>query len=54
VELAHFLEASSCSTNQFPEFYQIHGINVYTEVSRGKNISYTKGLLQHPDDIAGL
>jgi hypothetical protein len=52
--MAHALEASSCSATHFPEFYQIHGMYLYTEASRVKTISHTKGLLNHPGDIAGL
>jgi hypothetical protein len=54
VELAHSLEASSCSVTEFPEFYQIHGIYLHTEASTVKSISHTTWLLKHPGDIAGL
>jgi hypothetical protein len=54
VELDHSVEASSFSATQYPEFYQMQGIYLYTEASRVKSISQTKGPLQHPDDIAEL
>jgi hypothetical protein len=38
------------------KFYKTQGIYtyIYTEASRVKSISHTKGLLKHTGDIAGL